>query len=196
MTWYKTRISRLIKGKEKDAPYCYWSNDIFAKILPKLIPKDLDRVLSDVAIIIGTWERVLETARLWSDGNTLNAVRRGYVLTMMFFCLQYPRETILDTLIKNLPAKSRERKLCESLMHKDSDYRHIRNSIAHGSFEITEDGKAIIFKDRKWKGQKLLAEVELDSLIVFDILMSAFEAKLGRIAEQNALPDRYSAGAS
>jgi len=193
MTWYKDRISRLICGKEGELPYRHWNSDLFANVENIQVPDDLDRVLNDVAVTIGTWERVVHTARLWSDETTLNAVNHGYVLTMMFFCLQYPREAILGSLKESLPVESCERNLCASLMDKDSDYRHIRNSIAHGSFEISNDGKAINYTDRHWSKRKSLAEVELDSLIVFDILMSAFGAKMAKAAEQGAPLDADSA---
>ncbi|MDG4597755.1 MAG: hypothetical protein P9F75_19065 [Candidatus Contendobacter sp.] len=193
MTWYKNRISRLIVGMEGELPYRHWNSDLFANVKEIQVPGNLDRVLTDVAVTIGTWERVVDTARLWSDEKTLNAVNHGYVLTMMFFCLQYPRETILSSLRDSLPINTSEKHLCASLMDTDSDYRHIRNSIAHGCFAITGDGKAIDFSDRNWRKQKSLAEVELDSLIVFDILMSAYGAKIAMLAEQGAPLDADSA---
>lgn len=193
MTWYKHRISQLISSKVGELPYRYWNSGLFANVENIQLPDDLDRVLNDVAVTIGTWERVVHTARLWSDEKTLSAVNRGYILTMMFFCLQYPREAILGSLEESLPVESSERNLCVSLVHRDSDYRHIRNSIAHGSFEITNDGREINFTDRNWSKQKPLVEIELDSLIVFDILMSAFEAKMTRAAEQDAALDADSA---
>lgn len=181
MTWYKDRISELIAGKNGE-PYSYWRPDLFADSRDVRLPDELGRVLNDVAVTIGTWKRVIGTARLWSDEATLNAVNHGHILTMMFFCLQYPREAILGTLAMGMPVESPERKLCASLMSTDSDYRHIRNSIAHGSFEVTNDGRGINFTDRSWNKYKPLRDVELDSLIVFDILMSAFGAKMAKNA--------------
>lgn len=186
MTWYKKRISQLIYSKKNEVPYRYWSGDLFANSEELNIPDKLDQVLNNVAVVIGSWERVVSTARIWSDEKTLNFVNHGYILTMMFFCLQYPREAILLSLKESLPDGSGERELCASLVDMDGDYRHIRNSIAHSSFEVTNDGKSIDFTDRNWIKRKSLAEVELDSLIIFDVLMSAFAAKMARVAEQGA----------
>lgn len=178
MTWYKERLKTLLAPYKEDVPYCFWNSTLFLNIHPEFIPDQIDRVLNDVAITIGTWERVVKTAQLWGDANVLNAVNHGYLLTLMFLCLAYPREAVIMQLARDLPRDTDEGRLCNALADKDGPFRHIRNSIAHGDFHFTDDGRAIKFTDRDWVDTRTLQQVELDSLIVFDVLMSAFETQL------------------
>lgn len=160
MEWYKERILDLIQEKKDEEPYKYWSENLFENNKISKIEKESEHVLKDMIAVIPTWERVWQTANLWSDAITLNHVRRGHFMSMMFFCLQYPRETALKQILEQLPTDNDEKKLCSFLLSKDSDYRHIRNSIAHGTFNLINNGSAIEFSDnyknQKWSKQNLL----------------------------------------
>jgi hypothetical protein len=177
MIWYKERIAVLVSEFAAQAPYSYWSSDLFSSIHPKFVPTSIHRTMSNVAIIMGTWKRVQKTAEIWSDRKTLIAVYQGYLVTSMMMCLAYPRETTIAELARNLPCDSPEGKICTFIAEKDSPYRHMRNSIAHGTFELQErsEGLCVHFKDHDWEESRSASQVELDCLLVFDILMSAFE---------------------
>jgi hypothetical protein len=131
----------------------------------------IDQRLILLSLYVGTWERVERTAALWSDEESLSAVQISRQLSHLYLCLLYPRETLLADLASRLDGDCIEAQLCLFFGGADSDYRRIRNSLAHGTF--THSGYTITFRDRGWCRKMTSSELELDCLMILDIVFTA-----------------------
>jgi len=179
--WYREHIQELIRhlGLEKGAPYSYWRSGLFEATDPAMIPDAVDARMMDVAATMATWERVRLAGNLGGSPQDRAAVSRARAVTELYVCLVYPRQTALQELARKLPRGCAERQLCDTLSGKDSPFRHIRNSLAHGSWESTAQG--VRFEDRDssgkgtvWAEERDFGRLHLDCLLVLDVLMSAY----------------------
>jgi hypothetical protein len=179
MFWYKEVIQKLIEELEleREEPYDNWNPNLFEDVTAGDIPDSVDARLTNIALTIGTWERVEKTIDMWgSEQQVLSSVYTARLVTEMYLCLVYPRETAMKNLADRLPYDSPEWEICTCFSRRDSDYRHIRNSLAHGRFTIFPE--SIIFHADDWQEELSLERVRLDCYIVFDIFMSAYSAKI------------------
>ena len=178
--WYKQRIAEGIGAYRHEEPYMHWHDSLFCDVDPEAIRDVVEDRTPTVATVVGTWERVARTAEIWSDLQTRGMVYRARLFSEMYLCLVYPRETVFIQLAERLSSDSAERCICRSLAHVESDYRHMRNALAHGTFalEASQDFTGIAFADRHWSKCVEFERVELDCMLVLDVLMSAFERTL------------------
>ncbi|MBN2578077.1 MAG: hypothetical protein JXB10_03720 [Pirellulales bacterium] len=175
MSWYKQRILDLIGPYRTKDPYVHWNAALFETIAINNIPVNILPPIQNVGCGMGILERTFRTAQLWCDDKTLGVVREAHLLSIMYLCLAYPRDTCIIRLAEVLPEKSPEASLCLALADKDSDYRHLRNAIAHGTLLISwKPSLCGIFDDRKWHKKILYEEILLLCFVVLDILMSVW----------------------
>jgi hypothetical protein len=170
-SWLKDRIKTLTGRLGSSPPYTLWHPRLFETVDAAIVEGCFDQRLILLELFAGTWERLERTAALWADAEALSAVQISRELSHLYLCLLYPRETLLAELGGRLDPGSREAQLCLFYGVPDSDYRHIRNALAHGTF--THLGPSIEFSDRSWSRTMTSEQLELDCLITLDLFFSA-----------------------
>jgi len=172
--WYKSELKQLYKLLDKNNKLCgLWSKNFSFQVQ---IP-EMNSYFQNVAIVMGTLKRLEETAKLWSDHNTMSAVSVSILVCSLYICIVYPREKFLLDLNRRLSENYPEKKLLDFLTSKNSVTRLIRNSLSHGTYEIRSD--SIIFKDEYMGRQEEFTFIELRIivLLVLDIFMSCYKKK-------------------
>jgi hypothetical protein len=174
MSWIKEKIGGLRAGLGlgNTHPYCLWNPHLFERVDPAAVERCIDQRFILLQLFAGTWERVERTAAVWCNAEGLSAVQISRQLSFLYLCQVYPRATLLADLRSRLEAGSREAQLCLFYGSKESDTRHIRNALAHGSF--THRGNDIeFFDDGGWSRTLTTQQLELDSLVILDLIFSA-----------------------
>lgn len=184
MVWYKDRIERLIPPFRQMPPHSRWNRDLFASFPAPAIANELQRGLVLVGWTYGVWERIdklLEhrEASLASDPLERSAYNGVKLLSQLYACLVYMRGRIFDGVAGQLDPATPESDLWQYFAGPNAEYRLIRNALAHGTFDLRQTD--VEFRDelRKWKGCVTYERLQLDCLLMFDFLMSAFESKRG-----------------
>jgi len=186
MTWYKEEISDLVSQFPRRLPYLWWRPDLFEVgrnlSLPLELRQEFDVHIGLVATGMGILSRAVNTAQLWVpvDHPHARAVLETELLVSMYVCLLYPRETVIVRLAECLANDSDEGKICRNLADVSQAYRHIRNALAHGTWQFLnlpppDHELRIRFIDRGWNETLLWREVRLLCLLVLDIVLSAWE---------------------
>ena len=185
--WWKRKVEEWIeKYKEApgtrfgESPYRFWRNDLFTseevlRTLPRNL--ELDRLVN-LGAAVACQERLFQTAHLWWNGedDKLRVAYSGVLLTKMYLCLAYPRETILSRVASALPEVTAEARLCARLVSPNSTYRHVRNALAHGTVDLFPRPQEVLFRDRDQEVRLHVTEAELLIHVVLDIIMGAYEA--------------------
>jgi hypothetical protein len=170
-SWVKERTQALTGRLGGAHPYTLWHPRLFETVDAAVVEGCFDQRLILLQLFAGTWERLERTASLWADTEALSAVQISRELSHLYLCLLYPRETLLAELGARLDPGSPEAQLCLFYGVPGSDYRHIRNALAHGTF--THLGPSIEFSDRGWFRTMTSEQLELDCLIILDLFFSA-----------------------
>jgi hypothetical protein len=170
MNWIKREIEQLIPEFKHLEPYKYWHLDLFKKINLSAFKDAGDEKIILFNLYVGTKQRLTETVRLWSSVTEKSAVEVSSIIADMYLIYVFPRETLLPNILGCLQKNTHEWRICENYCGPESDYRHIRNSLSHGSFKHA--GHKIIFQDRKWKKTISTSRIRLDFLVLADIILS------------------------
>ncbi len=182
LPWYKLRIRELLSGNDinKFDLDKYWHESLNYKLDSKEFEiEDFKQQFNNIAVSMGTFERLRETVKLWSDNYTIYAVNLSILFSSLYVCLVYPREGALQKIREKLKCNSNEHKVCEFFTASNSITRHIRNSLAHGTFEVKHNSIEFVDEDKrnnsKWREEYDFKEIELIILILFDLMMSFYE---------------------
>ena len=174
MSWLKAKISEILPvGFAKEHPYRLWHPRLLEDVPGSTLEGCFDQRLILLHLCCGSWERLERTAAIWGNADALSAVQISRELAQLYLCLLYPRETLLADLAGRLDCDSTEARLCRFYGLPDSDYRHIRNALAHGTF--AHEGQSIEFVDREWSRRLRTEQLELDCFIILDLIFSAGE---------------------
>jgi len=180
--WYKDELEKLKKADNLKDIAKYWKKNLFSAFTE--IPRSIDDSFVNIAVTMGTFKRLQETVLLWGDENKISATERAIFFSSLYLCLVYPKQGFLEDLYKNLPEKSDEKRILEYLTSSDSDTRHIRNSLSHGTFEFSEN--EVKFKDtnphnnQTWEKSFVYPELRFLILLVVDVFMTCFEKSMAK----------------
>ena len=161
-------------------PYRWWHQGLFERIPVSL----LKEVTTDNHFVLalgipGAWNLV-EHAEEFRDlpGDMRNVLSKVNLLSRLYAAFVYPRDTVMDALIKRLPEDSAERRVCTAYF-KEAEYRHIRNALAHGNIDFRDESDEAILTDRDWTECIACRRLLLDSRIIVDVISSIFERVKG-----------------
>lgn len=82
--------------------------------------------------------------------------QRASIIFLVFTALQYMRSEHLERGLDHVPEKSHLRPFRDifragcAKQGEDTFAQHIRNSLAHGTFEVAQHKLEVIFQDRNW----------------------------------------------
>lgn len=171
--WIAHEIRRL--GVTADEPYVWWTPDI-CRDVPQCVASE---VLNDDRFEIAVGSTVL-----WRDVSSANvgssrdeyrdAILRVLYVSVFYACLVFPRERDFRALCERLPQDSAARRVLEFYTSR-TDYRHIRNAIAHGNIDFSANGCELTLVDRKWERTISVHRLFLDCMMLSDVLQGAFE---------------------
>ena len=167
-------------GLNDKEPYQSWHDNLFEGISPEL----LSNVVRDdhfvfVLGVHGVWNKFDSVWRSWSS-DLRNVASKVRFMSFLYSSFVYPRDEIMNALIERLPDNSLERGICSTIFTvKDNEYWHIRNAIAHGHIDFSDDTDEVIVKDnykkKRWEQRYECGRLFLDSLIITDIFRCIFE---------------------
>ena len=113
-----------------------------------------------------------------------NVISKVNLLSRLYGAFVYPRDTVMSALVERLPKDSAERRLCAAYFtDQESEYRHIRNAVAHGHIDFCDESDETILNDRAWRTRISCRRLLLDSLIVGDIICAIYQ-RVGGIRQQ------------
>jgi hypothetical protein len=104
----------------------------------------------------------------------------GVFMIRTYVCLVYMRSEVLERGLDHVPASSPLRLFRDIFRSgclprgEDTIVQHMRNSLAHGSFHLSNDFATVEFKDRNWAGSFSVEDVFSLCEQVFRFYCAAF----------------------